>query len=352
MSSDQLISQLRILAEKMGAAAIDILAALTPDQRAKAVLNFDDHPARTFWHYTPIERQGLPLNQMDYPQQRLVQRLVSLGLSRGGYVTAATIMGLETTLDFLEGWTFPLPGRDARWYYLSFFGTPDAQAPWGWKFEGHHISLNYTMLKGQIISPTPTFFGANPAEAPLGLTGKLRPLGAEEDLARELIHELNPEQRAAATIAAEAPTDMVTTNRPQLVSGFLPVTSDRTLALEVSGALRYSETPQGLAAAAMQPGQQEILHTLLKHYLHRLPDVVAEVEGQKLVGRLGEVHFAWAGGIEKGQPHYYRLQGSQQLIEYDNTQNNANHIHSVWRDPQDDFGARLLARHYAESHRH
>jgi hypothetical protein len=345
-----LSQKLQTLADRMGEAAAAFLAALTPDQRRQAVLDFADEEARTFWHYTPIPRKGLPLNEMDFSQQRLALQLVAIGLSRTGYVAASTIMGLETTLDMIESWQRPLPGRDSRLYFLSFFGEPDSKGPWSWRFEGHHISLNYTLINGQIASPTPTFFGANPAEASFGSVGVLRPLGGSEDLARELVHALSAEQRQRAILSVTAPDDIITTNAAHLTKQeFVPP----NMALELSRALSYSSSPKGLAGQQMQAAQQEILSNLLRHYISRMPDEIAEMETQKLqAASLGDIHFAWAGGLECGQPHYYRLQGPDLLVEYDNTQNNANHIHSVWRDPADDFGARLLAQHYAHNHRH
>ena len=149
------------LVERMGEAASDFLALLAADQKAKATCALDDDEKRTFWHYTPIARDGLPLTEMDYRQQKAALKLVATGLSRSGYVTASTIMGLETTLDAIEGWSFPPPGRDSRRFYVRIFDSPDAKKPWGWSFEGHHISLNYTIVDGRIVAPTPTFFGAH-----------------------------------------------------------------------------------------------------------------------------------------------------------------------------------------------
>ena len=341
----------RLLAERMGEASANLLASLGPEHKAKATFDFADQTERTRWHYTPIQRNGLPLAEMSRRQQRLTHRLVAIGLSRAGYVAASTIMGLETTLDALEDWEREAPGRDPGLYFLSIFGRPDPKQPWGWRFEGHHLSLHYTIVNGQIIAPTPTFFGANPAEAPLGRVGVLRPLAGEEDLARELVHTLDEEQQATAVIAAVAPADIITRNAPQVSEEALRLAAPETMGLEISAALRYTAAPKGLAARGMNAGQRELLTTLVRQYINRMPDELAEIEAEKLkLAELDGVHFAWAGGLERRQPHYYRLQGPELLIEYDNTQNEANHIHSVWRDPADDFGARLLAQHYAQAH--
>ena len=347
------------LVQRMGEAAASFLASLAQDQRAQALFDFTAQSQRTAWYYTPIPRDGLPLSEMDRHQQRLALQLVATGLSRAGYVTASTIMGLETTLDALERWGRPLPGRDSRLYYVRVFGSPHGQDPWGWSFEGHHISLNYTLAGGCLVSPTPTFFGANPAEAPLGGASTLRPLQGVEDRARDLVHELDAGQRVAAIISSLAPPDIVLTNRPQVMEGALLDSEQAVAAWQAAShatagevaALRYASTPRGISWSSLTSGQQEVLLSLIGEYIRRMPDDLAEIEQKKLLENgPTDLHFAWAGGIERRQPHYYRIQGGRLLVEYDNTQNDANHIHSVWRDPLNDFGADILARHYAHSH--
>lgn len=349
----------RPVAQRMGEAATNFLAALSPEQKAKACLDLDDEARRTFWHYTPIRRDGLPLNEMDRPQQQLAQQLVATGVSEGGFGIASVIMGLETTLDMREGWRHNQPGRDSRRFYVRIFGLPDDQAPWGWSFEGHHISLNYTIVKGEIVAPTPTFFGANPAESPLGTQATLRPLQGVEDMARELMHLLDEGQRAHALLAQAAPPDIVTTNLPYLIDGALLADAQAVDAWQARAhvtddelaKLRYTATPQGISSVQMNKGQQELLLALVGEYIHRLPDELAEIEWQKLqAAGQTPLHFGWAGGLERRQGHYYRIQGAHFLAEYDNTQNDANHIHSVWRAPGNDFGADILAQHYAHSH--
>lgn len=360
------------LVQRMGEAAQNFLAGLSTDQRATAQLDFADETERTTWHYTPVARKGLPFTQMDRTQQRLAQALVATGLSRAGYVTASTIMGIETTLDFIEGWKRADGGRDSRLYYLSIFGTPDSTGAWGWRFEGHHISLNYTIVNGQIVAPTPTFFGSNPAEAHLSDNHSLRPLASVEDLGRELMHALSEEQRAKVLLTPKAPLDIVSLNRPYLKEGMLPaftpgldegvavnyefstldtLTKQRGMTMADLEAVRAGSDPKGLASTQMNAAQKEILQALIGAYLHKMPEELAELEFQQLAARgLDNLHFAWAGSLERRQGHYYRIQGPRFLVEYDNTQNDANHIHSVWRDPEDDFGAQILAQHYAMSH--
>lgn len=359
------------VAERMGEAAAALLASLAPDQRAKTCFTLDDQE-RFRWFYTPNPRNGLPLAEMERDQQRLAHQLATTGLSRAGYFTATTIIGLESALDAVERWGRPDRGRDPLLYYVSLFGEPHARQPWGWRFEGHHISLNYTIVDGRVVSPTPTFFGSNPAEIPLGGIGTLRPLAGVEDLARELVWGLSDEQRAVAVISPVAPPDIVLGNRPRALEGALPlpapVLSGAPLTDELQreaerewaaigltperlDALRFTPAPKGLPAAAMTPPQHELLLALIHEYIDRMPEEIAEIELGKLRERgLNGIHLAWAGGMELRQPHYYRLQGPDFLAEYDKTQDNANHTHAVWRDPAGDFGADLLARHYAAAH--
>jgi hypothetical protein len=375
----------RVVVERMAEAATDLMAALAPEQRRKAVFDFPAEDERRLWYYTPTDHGGLPLVEMDPAQQQRTHRLVSSGLSGPGYVTASTIMGLENTLDAEEGWRANFfrnrgdsaRGRDPLMYYVSIFGQPGGDAPWGWRFGGHHISLHYTVVGGQIVAPTPTFFGAHPAEARFVGPGVLRPLAGEEDLARELLHALDAEQRHAAVVSAVAPWDMVTGNRPTVEDGALPppnweifregfegaalersranqARTEQTLGLQQEHleALRYGRAPKGLPAARMTAPQRQVLAALIRQYIDRMPEEIAVIEASKLAGAaLDGVHFAWAGSFERRRPHYYRLQGPRFLVEYDNIQNDANHIHSVWRDPEGDFGADLLAQHYAQSHR-
>ncbi|MBM3262083.1 MAG: DUF3500 domain-containing protein [candidate division Zixibacteria bacterium] len=338
---------IRRLAERMGEAAAIFLSALSPGQHTKATFDFADQDTRTFWDYVPMmDRKGLSIGEMDYPQRRLAFKLVSTGLSRSGFITASTIIGIETALDMIEGWTRPHEGRDTGNYFLSLFGAPSDTGLWGWKFEGHHISLNYTIAQGMIVAPTPTFFGSNPGEAALSAVAALRPLAGVEDVARELIRSLDEGQRAVALLWPDAPSDIVTANQPFVVETTVPAerVSRTPMSYEV---IRYTTTPKGLSAASMTAGQKEILRSLVREYIHRMPDAVAELESERL-SRMGieSIHLAWAGGLEKRQPHYYRIQSPRFLVEYDNTQNDANHIHSVWRDPANDFGADLIAQHY------
>jgi|GEM_PF-1063161 len=248
MTADAGGERLRPVLDRMAEAATDWLASLRPAQRAKAGYPFTATQERTRWSYTPNEQGGLPLAEMGPVQQRLAHRLMASGLSEGGYAAAATIMGLENTLDAVEGWREPYPGRagpnrgrDPLLYFVSVFGEPGAGS-WGWRVGGHHLALNYTVVDGRRLSASPLFLGANPALTRLVGPGVVRPLAAEEDLARELLASLAPDQRRRAVLSPVAPDDLVQSNRPVVDVG----------------------PPEGLAAARMPPRQRELLLALLR----------------------------------------------------------------------------------------
>jgi hypothetical protein len=317
-------------AERMTDAALSWLDSLDDAQRAAAVLPWPSDEERHSWHYTPVDHGGLALGEMRPGQQSRAMRLLASGLSHAGYVTISTIIGLENVLDEVEGWPLGWGDRerprDPQLYWLRVFGEPSAAGPWSWRFGGHHVSVHHLVVNGQVRASTPCFLGADPAVSPLLGGHLLRPLAAAEDLARDLVRSLD----ARAILSPTAPPEIITRNRPR-VGQF--------------------DDPTGVPAADMTADQQRQLRALLGVYLGRLPDELAEREAGKFAGtRLDDVHFAWAGSVEPGQPHYYRLQGPHLLAEYDNTQRDANHIHTVWRDPENDFGDDVLARHVAEFH--
>jgi hypothetical protein len=304
--------------------AHNFLVSLSSEQKAKASFEFGDEE-RFNWHYIPRERKGLPFREMTPWQKHLAHALLSAGLSNRGYIKATTIMSLEDVLRQLENDSGER--RNPEKYYFSIFGEPSEKGTWGYRVEGHHISLNFTLVNGAVAA-SPNFFGANPAEVRQGVRTGLRALGREEDLGRELVSELTPEQKKVAIVSAAAFKDILTE-------------ASRKAALEGQ--------PSGLAASKMTAKQREKLGALVEEYIRNFPeDIAAAREGQyrKAGDRL---YFAWAGGEQRGAPHYYRVQSPAFLIEYDNTQNNANHIHSVWRDFSGDFGRDLLAEHYRAS---
>jgi hypothetical protein len=306
---------------EMSAAASAFLASLRPEQRKQAQLGFEVQE-RTNWHFVPRSRKGLPFKGMSADQRRLAERLVATGLSKKGYETAVAIMGLETVLAETEG-SF----RDPELYYLTIFGDPGGHQPWGWRFEGHHLSLNFTSPVTALPAVTPSFFGSNPnARTQSGVVQRV--LVPEEDLARELVKSLDAGQRKLAISSSTAPPDIL------------------------NGPGRSLTTPAGIAHGQLGELQQGLLVRLIKVYLDRHRPDVAAAEWERIErGGLGTVRFSWAGGLEPGQGHYYRVQGRTFILEYDNTQNDANHVHTVWRDAERDFGVDLLKEHYLQSHR-
>lgn len=302
-------------------AADSFLASLEPEQRSRALFAFED-AERLNWHFVPRQRRGLPLEQMSAEQQALARGILRAALSRRGYLTAATIMELELVLRELgENPSF----RDPELYYFSIFGTPSQTAPWGFRAEGHHLSLNFTFVRDTLIATAPAFFGANPAEVRSGSRRGLRVLADEEDIGRELVLSLDDRQLGEALIAARAPRDIVTGN------------VGRVEAL----------SPVGIRVTELRAEQAAILVRLLEVYLGRMAEPLVAHRRAALEGTdFGEVAFAWAGSTRPGEPHYYRIQGPSFLVEYDNTQNRANHIHTVWRDFDGDFGRDLLREHY------
>ncbi len=311
-------------AEEMAHAASGFLEVLTPDQRAAAHFSFQDQE-RFNWHFIPRERRGLSLGELTDEQRERTSTLLESGLSQEGYLKASTIMELELVLRELGG---NPDVRDPDLYYVSIFGEPGGSAPWGWRFEGHHLSLNFTVVDGAPVAWAPAFFGANPAQVREGSREGLRPLAAEEDLARSLVRSLSPEQQDVAVVDTETPRDIITGN-----------------ALQVDPL-----SPAGISVAELSSQQVDQLVLLLDEYLSRMADDLARERRERIqASGLSEVGFVWAGSLQPGEPHYYRIQGPTFLVEYDNTQNEANHIHSVWRDFDGDFGRDLLREHYEEA---
>jgi hypothetical protein len=313
---------------RMAEAVRNFLDTLTAEERKRIVFPVESEERKN-WHYVPRERKGIPWREMNGAQRALAHALVAGGLSRTGYTKAMSIMALESILKQIEGAASRFE-RDPDLYYITLFGIPSEETAWGWRLEGHHISINFLVAPGNRVACTPNFFGANPAEVPSGYPlADLRVLSTEEDLARRLLDSLTDVQLGTAVIGTDAPPDILTR----------------------ADAHVRPEKPAGLPASDMNAAQQELLTHLFSDYLNRMPEDVAagrmdrvEKEGKKYI------HFAWAGSRERKSPHYYRVHGPSFLIEYDNTQNNANHIHSVWRDLRDDWGEDLLKNHYKESH--
>ena len=307
-------------------AANHFLDSLTPEQKAIAMISFDSDE-RQNWFYTPVPRKGLQVREMSPYQKRLATALLAAGLSQQGFIKAETIMSLEDVLRIAE--KDDGERRNPEKYYFSIFGTPSDSKPWGYRVEGHHVSQNYTVIGGK-IADTPSFFGSNPREVRVGPRKGLRVLAQEEDLARTLMESLTEDQKKIAIVDKEAYKDILTTNSRQ-------------------AALKGQ--PSGLSASKLNDKQFGLLTDLLNMYADNMPTQLAQARMQQVKAAGKNIYFAWAGVVELGGPHYYRVQSPSFLVEYDCTQDQANHIHSVWRDFNGDFGADLLAQHYAADHK-
>lgn len=368
----------RVVAARMATAADAWLDALDDGQRSSAhwgipTIDPDTETERRRWYYTPTDHGGLQVGRQQPAQQSLAMQLVASGLSTAGYVTVSTVLGLENVLDRLEDFAVDWGrgrGRDPGAYYLRIFGVPGPTGAWGWRFGGHHVSLNNLVVDGRARSTTPCFIGADPATSELLGGERLRPLGAVEDLARELVRSLRGDLAASAILLDRPPSDLVGGNRSQLAPGDqmlqLPeiwrgrfteprliqrvhAMADRAEADSGYGPAEHrrmalSADPPGVSGAELGVGQREVLAALLDTYRGRVPPgLPAPVD-------LDDIHFAWAGSTAAGAPHYYRLQGPRLLVEWDNTARGGNHAHSVWRDPVGDFGSDVLGAHRNVAH--
>ncbi|MEU9449904.1 DUF3500 domain-containing protein [Streptomyces sp. NPDC048277] len=369
-------------ASAMAEAATTWLGSLTEDQLTLAAhgspLDPDAEAERLRWFYTPTDHGGLAVRDQTPRQQSLAMRLVATGLSPGAFATVATVMGLENVLDQLEGWHRNWGrqrGRDPGLYWLRLFGRP-GDPVWGWRFGGHHISLNNLIVAGRLVSTTPCFIGADPATTEL-LGGTLRPLEGAEDVARQLARTLGARQLSQGLLHPSAVSDIVSGNRPRVRHGdtmmhmqdlwrgtFADPALDRLvddIDRRAEAGSGYTEAdharvaitipPKGISARDLDEEQRHLLRRLLATYTGRAPRDLADGYDTHYAEQasLDEVHFGWAGSTAAGEPHYYRVQGPGILIEYDNTQRHANHAHSVWRDLTADFGLDVLAEHRART---
>ena len=313
-------------ASLMADTASAFLNSLTPEQRAQATFDFKDDE-RMNWHFIPKPRKGLPLKDMQPYQKHLAHALLSAGLSQRGAIKASTIMSLEDVLRIME--KDDGVRRNPEGYFFSVFGEPSDKNTWGYRVEGHHLSQNFTIVNGKVAG-SPSFFGTNPAMVPDGPRKGLRVLAQEEDLGRELIRALTPDQKKTAIVDKEAYKDIFTmASRKAALTG----------------------QPNGLQISKMTAKQRQLLQEVIGEYCNNVPGELAQAREEQVKKAGDNLFFAWAGGEQKGDPHYYRIQSSLFLIEYDDTQNNANHIHSVWRDLEGDFGMDLLKQHYDASHK-
>jgi hypothetical protein len=316
----------------MADAATKFLSTLTAQQKQAATFAFDNVKERERFGFVPTEmhpRVGMTMGQMSEPQRQAAHGLLKAGLSQKGYMTTTAIMELEALLNEIENPPGAAPrerplARDPLKYFVMIFGTPAPKGTWGWKVEGHHVSLNFTIVNGSMVATAPHFFGSNPAEVKDGPKKGLRVLGYEEDPARELVTSLSESQRKTAIIDTTAPNDIVTRNE----STISPL------------------SPTGINAKELQPKQRELLMQIVDAYVAVMaPDIAADRMAALKKAGVDNLNFAWAGELERGLKHYYRVQGPTFLIEFDNTQGNGNHVHSVWRDFNGDFGRDLLREH-------
>lgn len=305
-----------------------LLASLDENQIAKAQYSFDSE-SRFRWHYLPatsFKRPGIALTDLDAKQKELVLELLKANLSKSGYDKTVSIMDLENVLAEIEGNT---ERRDPEKYHIAFYGDPHDEE-WAWSFQGHHVALHFT-ISGDDISFVPRFLGANPAMIKEGKRKGERTLRTEEDLGFELINDLSESQKVKAIISDHKFGDITTRNSPEA----------------------HPLDPFGIKTQELNENQSELLKAIIKEYLSIMPDDLATHRLDRLRKEdMNEIRFAWAGSFQLGAAHYYRIQGKTFLIEFDNSQNNANHIHSVWRDFNGDFGRDLIKEHYQNTEHH
>jgi len=307
----------------MSIAARAFAASLDAAQRERATFPVDA-ASRKDWHYVPRERPGLPMGALDDAQKKALHALLDSALSDEGVQKVDGVILLESVLREIEG----SPMRDPAHYTVSLFGDPAKGEPWGWRLEGHHLSLNFVEEKGR-VAVTPWFLGANPERVPSGPHAGLRPLADEEELARRLASSLDATQRAGGVREEEVPADVILS--PGRAASFLD--------------------PPGIAGSKLAEEQRALLARLAGLY----PGAVDEAIAGDAVDRVrktpaSELHFLWIGALDPGKPHYWRVQGPRFAIELDNVQGGASHVHTLWRDLDDDFGEDLLRRHYEEQH--
>ena len=318
-------------AGKMREQVQKLLAALPEKSRAQAMKPFEDRD-RLDWHYTPRSRNGLSLKEMRQEDREAVHALLRTALSAPGYRKLTNIIELELVLREIEtiGWM-----RDPERYHLTVYGAPDAAKRWGWRFEGHHLSLNFTLAGDKMAVDTPSFFGANPATVQKGAKKGLRALGEEHDAGWALLESLGEAQRGEAVFESRTYGEIVTGNKDKVEP--LPAA--------------------GIPAAKLDEKQRAALWKLVETYARNFEPGLAEARlARAKQGGVEAIRFGWAGSTKRGGQHYYRVQGPLFLIEYDASQDGGNHIHTVWRDFDGDFGRDLLRQHYdtakGTAHRH
>lgn len=302
-------------------------SGLGDDARQAAAFPFDGEERLT-WNYTPVDRTGLRIGDLDPTQTDALHAFLRTGFGDDGLAQAFDIVKLEELLYETSGGRAM---RDPGNYYLGNFGEPSLEGPWGWRFEGHHLSVSFTVAGGRVVSSTPAFFGGNPAVVPddAPVHAGLAPFATEQQAAFDFVAGFDPAELQRIVVAGEAPDDILTSNERRAARG----------------------APEGMAYGDMSEEQQSGLLDLMGRFLDRMsPDLAAYQRAKVQAAGLDQIHFAWAGGTEPGSRHYFRIQGPTFVIEWDNTQGDGNHVHSVYRDFDDDFGHDPLGRHLAAGH--
>jgi len=305
------------------------IGSLSAEQKKKAILPFYGMAPHewTFYPASMVFPNGVAVKDLDSIQKNRLYDFIRYYLSESGYDKTRAIMDLENVLHAINPEN---PNRIPENYYIALYGTPHPDSTWGWSFQGHHVVLNFTIVKDK-IAYTPFFFGTNPAEIKEGPSQGYRVISAEEDIAYSLLNSLSAEQLKKVVFQAEPFVEIVTFTSTQVA----PLAEE------------------GIPAGEMNGTQKNLLNLLLSAYLSAMPDSIASPRLKNIQeDDFDAIHFGWAGSIERGKPHYYRIQGKSFLVEFDNTQNNANHIHEVWRDFNGDFGRDLLQEHYQHEHSH
>ena len=323
------VASQRVAADMAGAAQ-SFLSTLDSAQRSAATFEFDSDDRERF-HFVPVEmfpRNGLTIEAMSETQREAAYDLLESGLSQAGYTAAVDIMELEAVLAVLEGDQGRM-NRNPEWYWFSVFGEPSPRGTWGWRVEGHHLSVHFTVVDGEVVASAPTFFGSNPAEVREGPKQGMRVLARAEDTARALLMALDESQRETVMLDDVAPRDIAT----------------------AAYSVAHPLGPGGIKAVDLSASQRAMLMEVIDAYTSMMADDLAAQRMAELEeAGTDEITFAWAGEAERGGRHYYRVQGPTFLIEYDNIQNEGNHIHSVWRDFDGDFGRDVLREHLQAMH--
>lgn len=312
--------------EELSTAANAFVGSLDAAQKAKATFGFDD-AERTHWIFVPSARKGLPLKEMNPGQRHFAQALLAASLSSRGHMKAESIMALEHVLFEMEKGSGPK--RDAENYFVSIFGTPDAKGTWGFRWEGHHLSLNFTLVDGELVSSTPSFFASSPGKIKADQPGPVgfELLKFEDDLGRQLARSLTAEQRKKAFLNKDPLKEIITGNKPK-----------------ADGIIKH----QGIPASELDDAQKLLLGRIIQEYVRRTRPDFANRELQAMDAVKDSIAFAWNGGLEVGEAHYYSVQGPTFLFELVNFQGGANHVHASWRDLKKDFGYDPLREHAKE----